>query len=317
MRDESHAYFVVDRFHTGASRMRRELDRRFDETLDPFDPVRFAWERWHVADQFSELRAPARSVFSTDAMAAFEERLLAWLGWTTGLSLLGGPPWVSALCDGDFQGLHRDTPNGTLTFSFGLGHGPFAGGDTLIARPELTDYWRTGSHRANRADMPLFDEVPPRFNRLIAFDSRVPHMIRRVEGPHHPRGGRVAVEGWVRPAGCVTRGDVDATRADEVMARSLAGIAPAACAGVDGLVAVGTDCVHGKLVGAREVFRTLVRTDERGNVARATAAIVRAVRAARASGSGRLVVPVMVAPDGACSLGRAGEPAAPVSVKGT
>lgn len=308
MRDESHAYFVVDRFHTGASRMRRELEQRFDETRDPFDPARFAWERWHVPGQFSGLRAPARAVFSTDAMAAFDERLLAWLGWTTGLSLLAGPPWLSVLCDGDFQGLHRDTPNGALAFSFGLGHGAFAGGHTLLARPELTDYWRTGSHHAARADTPLFDEIAPRFNRLIAFDSRVPHMVRHVEGPRHPQGGRIAIEGWVRPAGCVTRGDVDAARANAAVAHALAGVAPAACAGVDGLVAIGADCVRGKLVGARDIFRTLVSTDERGNVARATTAIVRAIRTARTSGSGRLVVPVLIAPDGTCSLGGTGGP---------
>lgn len=307
MADESHAYLVVDRFHEGARRMRRELDRRFSDALDPFDPARFAWERWHIPDQFSQLRAPARAIFSTDAMAAFEERLLAWAGRATGLSLLGGPPWLSVLCDGDFQSLHRDSPNGLLAFSFGLGTGAFTGGHTLLARPELTEYWRLGAHRAEVADTPMFDELAPAFNRVVAFDSRVPHAVRRVEGPRHPRDGRTAIQGWIRPAGCVVRGSAGADEATDAIDAALRKVPRAAIAGTDGLVTVAADVGRGGLRAVRETFRTLVCTSDAGDVARASDAIVRAVGRAKVRGAGSVVAPVIVSPEG-CFVGRAEGP---------
>ena len=38
--------------------------------------------------------------------------------------------------------------------------------------------------------------MPPRFNRLVAFDPRIPHGVRRVEGTHDPREGRLVIHGW-------------------------------------------------------------------------------------------------------------------------
>src|SRR5215813_7319918 len=101
--------------------MRRALDRRLADRTDPFDPTRFAWEHWHVPGQFSQLRTPARSFFGDEAMAAFEARLLRWARAELGVARLGGPPWLSAITDGGFQGVHRDSPNGQFAFSYGLG----------------------------------------------------------------------------------------------------------------------------------------------------------------------------------------------------
>jgi hypothetical protein len=205
---QSH-HVVVDSFFADALVLRKAYEARFGERVPPFDRARFAWEYWHVPGQFAQHRAPARDVFPADVLARFEARLLAWSGRALGLSALGSPPWVSFVLHGDYQGIHRDSPNGVFAFTFGLsrpGRPPFSGGETLLARPELLDYWRRGGARESSADEPLFEAIAPVFNRLVAFDSRVPHAVRAVEGPRDPRDGRVAIQGWLRPDGCFLQG---------------------------------------------------------------------------------------------------------------
>lgn len=194
---------VVDGFLADPRPLRRAFDRAVDDRADPLDPVRFRWEYWNVPGQFSQHRAPARAVLG-DAADAFEARLFAWARRRLGLARLASPAWLSFLVDGQYQGIHRDGPNGDVAFSFGLSwpRTPrFRGGETLLARMELLDYFGTSADRPERASDPLFDEIPSRFNRLVAFDARLPHMVGRVEGPHQAREGRVAIQGWLVPGG--------------------------------------------------------------------------------------------------------------------
>jgi hypothetical protein len=275
-------YHVVDGFFDEARALRTAYEARFGERVPPFDPARFAWEYWHVPGQFAQHRAPARAVFPEALLARFEARLLAWGARTLGLSALGGPPWVSFVLHADYQGIHRDTPNGVFAFTFGLsrpGRPRFNGGETLLARPELLDYWRHGGAREDTADGPLFEEVPSLFNRLVVFDARVPHAVRAVEGPRDPRDARVALQGWLKADGCVAQGGAakqDATaRARHVLKR----IARTAIAGAAGLLAVRLDLsAAGSVKRAAELANTLVPTagDEKAP-ARAAKAVLAAL----------------------------------------
>ncbi len=291
-------HVTVDAFFEGARAMRREIDVRLADRASPFDAKRFVWESWHVDGQFSQLRTPARAFFPAQLIAAFEARLLRWAGAAYGVSRLGGPPWLSVLTDGGFQSLHRDGPNGQIAFTFGLGKSRrFRGGETLIAKDELLDYFRTGSHREDQAHMPLFDEIAPRENRLIAFDSRIPHAVRAVEGPRHARDARIAVQGWLEAAGCIVEGELDSLSATRAVNAALRAIPPAMLAGAEGLVAVrvplGTD---GRARGAEVRASTLARTsDSPGQPGRALAAIAAAVGKARlGDGPGRVTAPVLL-----------------------
>jgi hypothetical protein len=287
-------YIVVDGFFADARAMRRELDRRLADRTSPFDPARFVWEHWHVPGQFSQLRTPARSFFSAPLTLAFEGRLLRWAKASLGVSRLGGPPWLSAITDGGFQGVHRDSPNGQLAFSYGLATGRFAGGETLLARDELLDYFRSGSHAEDTADTPLFDEVRPRFDRLVVFDSRLPHAVRAVEGPRRTRDGRIAIQGWLAAAGCVVDGAYapdEATRAAN-LALARAGDVR----GVEGLLAVRLETgKDGRVKRALPLASTLVEVT-RGAPERAARRILQAlVRARFPAGAARIVVPSLVA----------------------
>jgi hypothetical protein len=295
-------HVTIDGFFADASTMRRTLDQRLADKDDPFDARRFAWEHWHVDGQFSQLRTPARGFFPAPLMAAFEARLLRWAGGAYGVSRLGGPPWLSILTDGGFQSLHRDGPNGQIAFTFGLGKsGRFRGGDTLIAKDELLDYFRTGSHREERAHTPLFDEIPPMPNRLIAFDSRIPHAVRAVEGPRHARDGRIAVQGWLEADGCVVEGPLARAAATRVAGAAVRRIPAASLAGAEGLVAVRLKL--GEDGRARDVelrASTLARTcDGTKQPARAERALLTALGKARFEGGpAAVVVPVLVGPRG-------------------
>jgi 2OG-Fe(II) oxygenase superfamily len=291
-------HVTVDAFFEGARAMRRELDVRLADRAPPFDARRFVWEPWHVDGQFSQLRTPARSFFPPPLIAAFEARLLRWAGAAYGVSRLGGPPWLSVITDGGFQSLHRDGPNGQIAFTFALGRSRrFRGGETLIAKDELLDYFGTGSHRSGEAHMPLFDEIAPRPNRLVAFDSRIPHAVRAVEGPRHARDGRIAVQGWLEASGCIVDGGLDATRVKRAANAALGKLTPRALAGAEGLVAVriavGAD---GRARGAELRASTLARTrDASRQPERATVAVLAALgKACLAEGPGRVTAPVLL-----------------------
>jgi hypothetical protein len=290
---ERFRYIVVDAFFAEAAAMRKQIDRRLGDRTDPFDPARFAWEHWHVPGQFSQLRTPARGFFSSDLARAFEARLLRWAGVALGVSLLGGPPWLSAIVDGGFQGVHRDSPNGQLAFTYGLGRGRFAGGDTLLARDALLDYFRSGAHADDAADTPLFDEVPPRFDRLVVFDSRLPHAVRTVEGPRRAKDGRIAVQGWLAAAGCVVDGPLEPEEATRAANAALARVP--AMRGVEGLAAIRLETgKDGRVKRAVPLASTLVDV-ARGAPDAAVGRIVRALARARfPAGSARIVAPAIV-----------------------
>lgn len=305
MHDPSRHYRVVDRFFEGAASLRRAFEGAFSERLPPFDPRRFVWERWHVEGQFRQQRAPARLFFAAEPMAAFEARLLSWASVELGLSALGGPPWLSYLIDGDFQGIHRDTPNGVFAFSYGLSSprgARFRGGETVLARPELLDYWRLGAHAEQVSHTPLFDEIPSRYDRLVVFDSRLPHAVSPVEGPRDARAGRVAIQGWLVPNGCVARG---VPEVDE-LAGSVIRRAARACRGTDGLLTLSVAVGRGGAAGRVDVLvDTLVATGgdaaapERASSAlRSLWGLARFPRP-RGPGGGRVIVPVLI---------RAGDP---------
>jgi hypothetical protein len=286
-------YVVVDGFFADAAGLRRELDRRLGDRSDPFDPGRFAWEHWHVEGQFSQLRTPARAFFSAPLLAAFEARLLRWAGATLGSSRLGGPPWLSAFVDGGFQALHRDSPNGQFAFSYGLGRGRFRGGETLLARDDLLDYFRRRAHADDAADAPLFDEVPSRFGRLVVFDSRLPHAVRPVEGPRRAREGRIVIQGWLAAAGCVVEGKVapaDATRAANAALARISGVR-----GVEGLVTVLLETAKdGRVRRSEPTASTLVEVT-RGSPERAARQIAQTLGRARfPGGPARIIAPAVV-----------------------
>ncbi|MDX2023748.1 MAG: 2OG-Fe(II) oxygenase [Deltaproteobacteria bacterium] len=188
---------VVDRFASQAKAMRSVFDERF---ADPrrTNGDRFVWDYWHVPGQYTALRTPAYHYFPAKLYEAFHNHLVWWGRRTLGCHDVS-PPWLSCYVEGCRQELHGDVPHGPWAFVFSLTpwlKRVFRGGETLMLRDDVLDYWHGFASDGIVEEPQVLQAVAPLFNRLVVFDPRIPHGVRRVEGTHDPRLGRLVVHGW-------------------------------------------------------------------------------------------------------------------------
>jgi hypothetical protein len=188
---------TVDRFAVEATELRRVFDARFEDPRRATSD-RFVWDYWHVPGQYTALRTPAWTYFPAPLYRSFHERLVEW-----GRENLGchdvSPPWLSNYVEGCRQELHGDLPHGPWAFVFSLTHWKkrrFHGGETLLVRDEVLDYWHGFESMKSIEEGELIRSVAPEFSRLVVFDPRIPHGVREVRGTHDPREGRLVIHGW-------------------------------------------------------------------------------------------------------------------------
>lgn len=188
---------VIDRFAPEADGLRAHFDARFEDPRETRDD-RFVWDLWHVPGQYTALRTPAYLYFPKRLYDAFHQRLVWW-----GRRVLGchdvSPPWMSCYVNGCEQRLHGDLPHGQWAFVFSLtpwARRTFRGGETLLLRDDVLDFWSTFSSVRTQEEPELVEAIEPRFNRLTVFDPRLPHGVRRVDGSMDPREGRLVIHGW-------------------------------------------------------------------------------------------------------------------------
>jgi hypothetical protein len=187
---------IVDGFAAEAHKLRRVFDERFADPRRARGD-RFVWDYWHVPGQYTALRTPAWQYFPKRLYEAFHRRLVGW-----GREHLGchdvSPPWLSLYVEGCRQELHGDLPHGPFAFVYSLTPEPraFRGGETLLLGEAVLDWWSDFVSTRSVEEAELVRAVKPRFDRLIVFDPRIPHGVRRVEGTHDPRAGRLVIHGW-------------------------------------------------------------------------------------------------------------------------
>ncbi len=186
-----------DRFFDQADRLRDHFDERFADPRET-PPGRFVWDYWHVPGQYTALRTPAYHYFPKPLYDAFHQQLVWWGRRTLGCHDVS-PPWLSCYIDGCEQRLHADVPHGQWAFVFSLTRWRsrrFEGGQTLLLQDDVLDWWSGFTSGRGVEEPDVLREVPPLFNRLTVFDPRIPHGVRRVEGPRDPREGRLVIHGW-------------------------------------------------------------------------------------------------------------------------
>jgi hypothetical protein len=188
---------IVDNFAPEARALRAEFDARFADPRKARGD-RFVWDWWHVPGQYTQLRTPAWQYFSPALYRAVHTRLVAW-----GRARLGchdiSPPWLSLYVDGCGQELHADLPHGPWAFVLSLTpwqRRQFTGGETVLLREEVLDYWMGLAYRDTVERDQVEQAIEPRFGRLVVFDPRIPHGVRRVAGTVDPREGRLVINGW-------------------------------------------------------------------------------------------------------------------------
>ena len=191
------ALVIVDQFAPEARQLRDVFDERFAEPRST-RADRFVWDWWHVPGQYTALRTPAWLYFPKRLYESFHRRLVAW-----GREALGchdiSPPWLSLYVDGCRQELHGDLPHGPFAFVYSLTNWrgrAFAGGETLMVRDEVLDFWHDFTSVRGVEEAELLRAIEPRFDRLTVFDPRIPHGVRTVTGTRDPREGRLVIHGW-------------------------------------------------------------------------------------------------------------------------
>lgn len=197
---------IVDDFAPEVRAARKVFDARF---ADPrrAGGDRFVWDWWHVPGQYTQLRTPAWQYFPPALYRALHRRLVDFGRRELGCHAIS-PPWLSLYVDGCGQELHGDLPHGPFAFVLSLTPWRgrrFTGGETVLLRDDVLDYWNGFVSERSVEQGDLIRAIEPRFGRLVVFDPRIPHGVRRVAGTHDPREGRLVINGWfVQPRPFVT-----------------------------------------------------------------------------------------------------------------
>lgn len=185
-----------DRFFSGAEDLREVFEDRF---RDPgaAQGERFVWDFWYVKDQYRMVRTPAYHYFPQKIYRQFHASLVQWGRETLGCHDIS-PPWLSYYVEGCRQELHADVPHGPWAFVYSLSPRKirYRGGETLLLKPEVLNYWPGFSDASGRELTSFVDRVASPFNRLTVFDPRFPHGVTEVRGVEDPLEGRLVVHGW-------------------------------------------------------------------------------------------------------------------------
>uniref|UniRef100_A0A7R9V1D2 Prolyl 4-hydroxylase alpha subunit Fe(2+) 2OG dioxygenase domain-containing protein n=1 Tax=Chlamydomonas euryale TaxID=1486919 RepID=A0A7R9V1D2_9CHLO len=181
-----------------ARQLRDVFDQRFGEPRSN-SPARFMWDYWHVPDQYTLIRTQAKVYFPEALYDQLEDALIEYGERQLGCRAIS-PIWLSYYVDGCQQELHCDNPHGPFAFVLSLTEWDvrqFRGGETMILRPGVLDYWGSLYSAGYGLEMDsLMELVEPVFNRLTVFDPRFPHGVRQVSGTKDPREARLVLHGW-------------------------------------------------------------------------------------------------------------------------
>lgn len=202
-------YVVVDEFLPVlvANEMRIAVERHFGTPYGHSPEVHMRWEYWHVPGQYTYLRTLPEHVLGPRLTSTFRNSLMTWCHDTLGFAPTKHA-YLSLYVNGCRQGQHNDSANGRFSFAYSLTKDVrrTSGGETLIWHE--TDYFRAQSRRpCSGSD--FFNSIEPRFNRLVVFDSRMPHAVQLVEGNMDPVEGRIVIHGHIRETGPIVSGALE------------------------------------------------------------------------------------------------------------
>jgi 2OG-Fe(II) oxygenase superfamily len=188
---------IVDRFSPHSAALRNEFEERFENPRQA-GRGRFVWDLWNVPGQYTALRTPAWEYFSPKLYQSFHESLVWWGRRNLGCHDIS-PPWLSCYVNGCEQRLHSDVPHGHWAFVFSLTPWQsriFSGGETLLLTEKTLDFFRDFSTTEGIEEPDLVESIPAKMNRLVVFDPKIPHGVRRIEGNLNPVQGRLVIHGW-------------------------------------------------------------------------------------------------------------------------
>jgi hypothetical protein len=188
---------IVNKFFSKAPALRKIFENNFSDPKVTHRK-RFVWDYWNVPNQYRLVRTPADYYFADSKdYTALIDRLVLWGRENLGCHSVS-QPWLSYYVDGCRQNFHSDVPHGPWAFVYSLSPKKikYSGGETLILKPEVTNFWNQFSDQADYEFNSFFDVVKSPFNRLTVFDPRYPHGVSEVRGVEDPLEARLVLHGW-------------------------------------------------------------------------------------------------------------------------
>jgi hypothetical protein len=258
--------FILNKnnFYKEVQQLRDVFDDHFADPRDTHGH-RFVWDYWHVPNQYTFLRTPAWEYFPEDIYLRFHEHLVRWGRETLGCWDIS-PPWLSVYIAGCQQFLHSDVPHGPWAFVYSLTprRSPIRGGETMILKPEVLNYWPGFNDARDRERNSYVELIPSRYNRLTVFDPRFPHGVTRVSGTQDPREGRLVIHGWFTEPRPFITGPLSQEQVDAVLSSGLEEISEivADTGPYHGLLSVRLTVANkGHVVEAKVLANTLIRLE--------------------------------------------------------
>ena len=204
---KSNHFQIHKNFFSKADLLRKDFENLFNNPRST-EQKRFVWDYWYFENQYHLLRTPAYYYFNEKVYSDFHNYLVQWGRENLGCHDIS-PTWLSYYVDGCYQNLHSDVPHGPWAFVFSLTIDPkkFLGGETLILKPEVLNYWNHFSDSNDYELNSFVDRIPSNFNQLVVFDPRFPHGVTEVKGTRDPLKARLVIHGWfVQPRPYVVGG---------------------------------------------------------------------------------------------------------------
>ncbi|HVJ65358.1 MAG TPA: hypothetical protein VM901_08895 [Bdellovibrionota bacterium] len=189
-------FLIANRFYSRASALRKVFDANFSPAAVAHNN-RFVWDYWYFENKYVHFRTPALQYFPAEVIQNFTDHLVHWGQRTLGCNAITAP-WLSYYIDGCKQELHGDIPHGPWAYVYSLTLDPkhFSGGDTIMLRESILNYWNHVESFDGLDHHKIFESIRPDFNRLLVFDGRIPHGVSTVQGPRDPKLARVVLHGW-------------------------------------------------------------------------------------------------------------------------
>jgi hypothetical protein len=187
-----------------ADEMRAAIDAHFSEPHRHMPDVHQVWNYWYVPDLYTYLRTMPEKIIPRPLVERFHSALTSWARENLGMGFVTWP-YLSLYVDGCQQNLHNDSLGGRFGYVYSLtwDERKTIGGETIVLREG--DLMRNNMTNS-AAGWNMYEMIPPRFNRLVVFDDRMPHGVQRVEGAMDPLEGRFVMHGHISEAGPIVSG---------------------------------------------------------------------------------------------------------------
>jgi len=206
-----------------AKAMRADIEAHFSNPNKHLPQTHQIWNYWFVPGLYTYMKTQPEKVIRPDRAEQFVSALVRWSSDTLGLAGISWP-FLSLYVNGCSQDLHNDSKNGRFAYVYSLTsiERRTQGGETIVFREG--DPFRKNLRTAN-AGHGLYELIEPRFNRLVVFDDRLVHGVKRVSGSMDPVEGRFVMHGHIEEAGPIIAGPLPREVVGEGVRRALGSFA--------------------------------------------------------------------------------------------